>query len=224
MTYNFKVTKTFLILIRLSLVLAATSIVFAVIFTYGKFGKINNEFLFLTCFVMLAFLFFFLTQKIIIVDITARTFDKNKIEFVQKYFLRTTKRTILASEIRNYSYENGMGYKIFDLKRKKGFNLKFLIVPDIENLESFNNFFQDLKGMIEKQNEENNLDYIHKSSTIYRTKLGLIYGAVLLLILIAIPIAYLIFKTSFNIGFLLILYPAAIAFLVRLYLERKDTF
>lgn len=222
MTYNFKATNTFLLFIRLSLVLAATLLVFTIVFTFGNLGRIKYEFLFLFCFLLVAFCFFYLTKKIIVIDIYACLLNKTKIEIELKYFLLRKKTyVVLIPEIRSYSYENGMGYKIFSLNRKKGFNFKFLVMPEIENLKSFEIFYEDLKNVIEKKNEENNLNFIYGKPTIYKTKFGLLCGAILLLILIAIPIAHLFFETKLNIGFLLILYPAGIMFLIRLYIEQK---
>ncbi|KAF2338859.1 hypothetical protein [Flavobacterium nitrogenifigens] len=222
-TYKFKATTTFLIIVRLTLTLVIVLGVFALVLKFGILGKINNEFLFLGFFSLVSFLIYYLLRRITVIDISINLEDKNKIEILSENIIfRKRKYVFLFSEIKYYSFENGSGYKIFCLKRNRGGNFKFLIFYTIENLGLFNKFFKEFKNIIESQNSAPPLSTGYEKPTIYKTKLGLVYGVLIFLILIAIPIAHIIFKTRFNIGFLLILYPPSLFFLMRLYLEQRN--
>ncbi|GGF23859.1 hypothetical protein [Flavobacterium limi] len=87
-------------------------------------------------------------------------------------------------------------------------------------MKSFDGFYDDLKIQIEKHNMTNS-NLIHEKPTIYETKIGMLYGIIIAISLIIITICYIILKTKVNFGILLILYPAGIIFLYRLYIAKK---
>ncbi|WP_337968718.1 hypothetical protein [uncultured Flavobacterium sp.] len=178
--------------------------------------------MFTLTFLFVFFIIYYLTKGITIINVLVNFIDKTKIEIIIKYrFFKERRYVFLISEIKNYQCEYGTGYKIFYLNRNKGTNFKFLILTEIENLKSFENFYEQLKNNIEKYNKEDSLYLIKEKTNIYQTKLGLFYGIILFIILLAIPICYIVLQTKINIGFLLIIYPTGILFLWRLFIEQK---
>ena len=87
MTCNFKITSTFLLFLRLVIALAATAGVFATILSMSNFGKIENEVLFLLCFLITGFLIFHLIKKIIVIDAFITVLDPSKIQIELTYFI-----------------------------------------------------------------------------------------------------------------------------------------
>lgn len=219
--YNFKTTNTFLIFLRLFLALSATLIIIILLSKYSGFGQLNNEFVFLTCFVALALLFFYFLRKIIVID-TIIKIESMKIEITCKHLLIKSKPKIIPiDEIRNYSYDYGNGYKVFKLTRKKGNNFKFLIMTEVANATQFDNFYADLQNIIKQYNYKKSLNLISEKKSIYQTRLGLILGFALSFVLLTIPIIHLLFDTKFNIGLLVLIYSMSITFLIRLFYEQK---
>ncbi len=219
--YNFKTTNTFLLVIRFIFSSALTLLLFAIIVS-NQYLKLDNELFFMLTFLFVFFIFYSLIKGITIINVLVNFIDKTKIEIIIKYrFFRERRYVFLISDITNYLCEYGTGYKIFYLNRKNDTNFKFLVLTEIENLKSFENFYEQLKNNIEKYNKENSLCLIKEKTNIYQTKLGLFYGIILFIILLAIPICYIVLQTKINIGFLLIIYPTGILFLWRLFIEQK---
>lgn len=220
-TYNFKTTNVFLLFLRFLFAAVVTVTVFTII-ALNKYVRLDNELWFTVGFLLLFFIVYFATKTIIVVKTKVTLVDKSEIKLEQNYFLfGERKSSFLISEIKNYLYQYGSGYKIFYLNIRKGSSFKFLIFTDVENLRSFNSFFEKLTKNIENYNKDNALDVIFEKPTIYQSRLGLFYGIILFIILIAIPISYIIFETKINIGIILILYPAGFLFLWRLYDGQK---
>lgn len=216
--YNFKITNTFLVLTR---VLLACSITIITIFILSKYLKINDELSIIIIFLVEFYIILYLTKKNIEIDVIVVFVSKTKIEVLFKHpFIQKKKIFFLIPEIKSYSYEYVIGYKKFYLNTKNGTSLKFLI--SIKNLASFYNFYEDLETKIQEHNIENKQELIHEKPSIYKTKQGLFYGIVICLFLIIVPVCYFILKI--NIGILLILYPAGIFFLWRIYIERNKTY
>lgn len=222
MTYKFKITNTFLIFIRLFFALGATSAAFAFVLTLSNFGKIENEFLFLSSFLLITFLIFYLIKKLIVINASITIVDRSRVEVELAYFLfRKKSYNFSIADIKSYFYESGKGYKVFYLNKKLGHNFKFLVFTTVENLNAFESFYNDLKNSIQKHNKENITNVIKEKPTLYKSKQGMAFGIILVFLLILIPILYYVLNTKINIGLLLILYPGGIMFLVRLYRERK---
>lgn len=216
--YNFKTTTIFLLFIRFIVTSFVTLIPFTII-ALNNYIKLNNKFLFISSFLIVFFVVYFLTKKKSIIEVWISFTDKIEIEL--KYpFLKKRKYVFFISDIKSYLYEYGNGYKVFYLNKRKGINFKFLIFTETENLKSFDNFYDDLKIQIQKHNMANS-NLIHEKPTIYKTKIGMMYGIIISICLIIIPICYIILKTKVNYGILLILYPAGIIFLYRLYMAKK---
>lgn len=220
-TYNFKTTNVFLVFLRFLFAAIVTLTVFTFI-ALNRCIILSNKLWYTVGFLVIFFTVYFVTKRIIVINTQVTFIDRNEIKLELNHFLFGIKKSsFLIPEIKNYLHHYGNGYKVFYLNTRKGSSLRFLIFTEVENLKSFNDFFENLTKNIEKYNKENALNLIVEKPTIYQSKLGLFYGIILVIILISIPISYLIFETKINFGIILILYPTGILFLWRLYYGQK---
>jgi len=194
---------------------------FATILRITNFGKINNELLFLSVFLLITYFILFVLKKIIVIDTVVSFIEKDQIEIKLSHFFIQKIYFFCISDIKSYSFEHGNGYEIFKLSKRNDSKLKFLVFKEVKNLESFENFCTDFISRIENYNKNNKLSSINQKESIYKTKKGLLYGIIISISLISIPTINYLLETKVNIGVFLILYPAGILFLWNLYKERK---
>lgn len=187
------------------------------------FQKNLNEFVFITTYLLIGVIIYKSLKSFFNINYVLTFINEKELEISKKYsFLREQNKKVLISELKNYSYDTANGYIIFSLNSKRGKKSIFLFDFKGNNIETFNNLFNQLNLIIKKHNLNNQFDPIIIKPKLHETKKGFFLGLVILLSLIGIPICCFLFKSVINLGYLFILYPISVIYLYRVYLHWKE--